>query len=101
MVYDKVVKLPSILVDLTSSSWARHVLTNARLAVEVFDGMGHSSSGIVRFKMLFSSKNVVLKFAHKQMYLIAWLLLRVRTLVIGIGSLHSYMMNNILNKALD
>nr|GEV78607.1 retrovirus-related Pol polyprotein from transposon TNT 1-94 [Tanacetum cinerariifolium] len=42
MVYDKVGKLPSISVDLTSSNCARHVLTNARLAVEAFDGMGHS-----------------------------------------------------------
>ncbi|GKD62858.1 hypothetical protein Tco_1304966 [Tanacetum coccineum] len=43
MVDDKVDKVPStsILVDLTSSRWARPVLTNARLTVEVFDGTGH------------------------------------------------------------
>ncbi|GKA88616.1 retrovirus-related pol polyprotein from transposon TNT 1-94 [Tanacetum coccineum] len=43
MVDGKVDKVPSTptLVDLTSSSWARPVLTNARLAVEVFDGTGH------------------------------------------------------------
>ncbi|GJT28914.1 retrovirus-related pol polyprotein from transposon TNT 1-94 [Tanacetum coccineum] len=43
MVDDKVDKVPSTstLVDPTSSSWARPVLTNARLAVEVFDGTGH------------------------------------------------------------
>ncbi|PWA85384.1 Retrovirus-related Pol polyprotein from transposon TNT 1-94 [Artemisia annua] len=32
---------PSTTVDPTSPSWARPVLTNARLAVEVFDGTGH------------------------------------------------------------
>ncbi|GJW78500.1 retrovirus-related pol polyprotein from transposon TNT 1-94 [Tanacetum coccineum] len=43
MVDGKVDKVPSTstLVDPTSSSWARPVLTNARLAVEVFDGTGH------------------------------------------------------------
>ncbi|GJT56454.1 retrovirus-related pol polyprotein from transposon TNT 1-94 [Tanacetum coccineum] len=43
MVDDKVDKVPftSTLVDPTSSSWARPVLTNARLAVEVFYGTGH------------------------------------------------------------
>ncbi|GJR29297.1 retrovirus-related pol polyprotein from transposon TNT 1-94 [Tanacetum coccineum] len=43
MVDDKVDKVPSTstLVDPTSSNWARPVLTNARLAVEVFDGTGH------------------------------------------------------------
>nr|GEX14097.1 retrovirus-related Pol polyprotein from transposon TNT 1-94 [Tanacetum cinerariifolium] len=43
MVDDKVEKVPSTstLVDPTSSNWARLVLTNARLAVEVFDGTGH------------------------------------------------------------
>ncbi|GJV75036.1 retrovirus-related pol polyprotein from transposon TNT 1-94 [Tanacetum coccineum] len=45
MVDGKVDKVPSIstLVDPTSSSWARSVLTNARLAVEVFDGTCHFS----------------------------------------------------------
>ncbi|GJS48326.1 retrovirus-related pol polyprotein from transposon TNT 1-94 [Tanacetum coccineum] len=43
MVDGKVDKVPSTstLVDPTSSNWARPVLTNARLAVEVFDGTGH------------------------------------------------------------
>ncbi|GJT56509.1 retrovirus-related pol polyprotein from transposon TNT 1-94 [Tanacetum coccineum] len=43
MVDDKVEKVPSTstLVDPTSSNWARPVLTNARLAVEVFDGTCH------------------------------------------------------------
>ncbi|GJT27803.1 retrovirus-related pol polyprotein from transposon TNT 1-94 [Tanacetum coccineum] len=43
MVDGKVDKVPSTstLVDPTSLSWARPVLTNARLAVEVFDGTGH------------------------------------------------------------
>ncbi|GJT18000.1 transposable element [Tanacetum coccineum] len=43
MVDDKVDKVPSTstLVDPTSSNWARPVLTNARLAVEVFDGTNH------------------------------------------------------------
>nr|GEX12139.1 retrovirus-related Pol polyprotein from transposon TNT 1-94 [Tanacetum cinerariifolium] len=43
MVDDKVDKVPSTStsVDPTSSNWARPVLTNARLAVEVFDGTGH------------------------------------------------------------
>ncbi|GJY35501.1 hypothetical protein Tco_0420879 [Tanacetum coccineum] len=43
MVDDKVDKVPSTstLVDPTSSNWARPVLTNARLAVEVFDGTSH------------------------------------------------------------
>nr|GEW35504.1 retrovirus-related Pol polyprotein from transposon TNT 1-94 [Tanacetum cinerariifolium] len=43
MVDGKVDKVPSTstLVDPTSSSWARPVLTNARLAVEVFDGTSH------------------------------------------------------------
>ncbi|GJT65990.1 retrovirus-related pol polyprotein from transposon TNT 1-94 [Tanacetum coccineum] len=43
MVDGKVDKVPSTstLVDPTSSSWARPVLTNARLAVEVFDGTDH------------------------------------------------------------
>ncbi|GJX11015.1 hypothetical protein Tco_0200874 [Tanacetum coccineum] len=43
MVDGKVEKVPSTstLVDPTSSSWARPVLTNARLAVEVIDGTGH------------------------------------------------------------
>ncbi|GJW92944.1 hypothetical protein Tco_0172616 [Tanacetum coccineum] len=43
MVDSKVDKIPSTstLVDPTSSSWARPVLTNERLAVEVFDGTGH------------------------------------------------------------
>nr|GEX15600.1 retrovirus-related Pol polyprotein from transposon TNT 1-94 [Tanacetum cinerariifolium] len=43
MVDDKVDKVPSTstLVDPTYSSCARPVLTNARLAVEVFDGTGH------------------------------------------------------------
>nr|GEX26332.1 retrovirus-related Pol polyprotein from transposon TNT 1-94 [Tanacetum cinerariifolium] len=43
MVDDKVDKVPSTstLVDPTSSSWARPVLTNARLVVEVFDSTGH------------------------------------------------------------
>ncbi|PWA52911.1 Retrovirus-related Pol polyprotein from transposon TNT 1-94 [Artemisia annua] len=40
MVDGKVDK-PSTSVDPTSPSWARPVLTNARLAVEVFDGTGH------------------------------------------------------------
>ncbi|PWA70867.1 Retrovirus-related Pol polyprotein from transposon TNT 1-94 [Artemisia annua] len=40
MVDDKVDK-PSTSVDPTSPSWARPVLTNVRLAVEVFDGTGH------------------------------------------------------------
>ncbi|GJW01836.1 retrovirus-related pol polyprotein from transposon TNT 1-94 [Tanacetum coccineum] len=45
MVDGKVDKVPftSTLVDQTSSNWARPVLTNVRLAVEVFDGMGHFS----------------------------------------------------------
>ncbi|GKC59833.1 transposable element [Tanacetum coccineum] len=43
MVDDKVDKVPSTstLVDPTSSNWARQVLTNARLAMEVFDSTGH------------------------------------------------------------
>nr|GEY72247.1 retrovirus-related Pol polyprotein from transposon TNT 1-94 [Tanacetum cinerariifolium] len=43
MVNDKVKKVhfTSTLVDPTSSSWARPILTNARLAVKVFDGTGH------------------------------------------------------------
>ncbi|GJU44747.1 transposable element [Tanacetum coccineum] len=43
MVDDKVEKVPSTstLVDPTSSNWARPVLTNARLVVEVFDGTDH------------------------------------------------------------
>ncbi|GKB20815.1 retrovirus-related pol polyprotein from transposon TNT 1-94 [Tanacetum coccineum] len=43
MVDGKVDKVPftSTLVDPTSSNWARPVLTNARLVVEVFDGTGH------------------------------------------------------------
>ncbi|GJX81498.1 retrovirus-related pol polyprotein from transposon TNT 1-94 [Tanacetum coccineum] len=43
MVDGKVDKVPSTstLVKPTSSSWARPVLTNARLAVEVFDGTSH------------------------------------------------------------
>nr|GEW32659.1 retrovirus-related Pol polyprotein from transposon TNT 1-94 [Tanacetum cinerariifolium] len=43
MVNDKVKKVhfTSTLVDPTSSSWARPILTNGRLAVEVFDGTGH------------------------------------------------------------
>ncbi|PWA44734.1 hypothetical protein CTI12_AA523970 [Artemisia annua] len=40
MVDGKVDK-PSTSVDPTSPSWARQVFTNARLAVEVFDGTGH------------------------------------------------------------
>ncbi|PWA84481.1 Retrovirus-related Pol polyprotein from transposon TNT 1-94 [Artemisia annua] len=40
MVDGKVDK-PSTSVDPTSPSWARPVLMNARLAVEVFDGTGH------------------------------------------------------------
>ncbi|PWA46667.1 hypothetical protein CTI12_AA506370 [Artemisia annua] len=40
MVDGKVYK-PSTSVDPTSPSWARPVLTNARLAVEVFDGTCH------------------------------------------------------------
>ncbi|PWA61797.1 Retrovirus-related Pol polyprotein from transposon TNT 1-94 [Artemisia annua] len=38
---DGKVDKPSTSVDPTSPSWARPVLTNARLAVEVFDGTGH------------------------------------------------------------
>ncbi|PWA38539.1 Retrovirus-related Pol polyprotein from transposon TNT 1-94 [Artemisia annua] len=38
---DRKVDKPSTSVDPTSPSWARPVLTNARLAVEVFDGTGH------------------------------------------------------------
>ena len=38
---DGIVDKPSTSVDPTSPSWARPVLTNARLAVEVFDGTGH------------------------------------------------------------
>ncbi|PWA35109.1 hypothetical protein CTI12_AA612520 [Artemisia annua] len=38
---DDIVDKPSTSVDPTSPSWARPVLTNARLAVEVFDGIGH------------------------------------------------------------
>ncbi|GJT08595.1 hypothetical protein Tco_0843057, partial [Tanacetum coccineum] len=43
MVDGKVDKVPSTstLVDPTSSNWARPVLTNARLVVEVFNGTGH------------------------------------------------------------
>nr|GEU36569.1 retrovirus-related Pol polyprotein from transposon TNT 1-94 [Tanacetum cinerariifolium] len=43
MVEDKVDKVPSTstLVDPTSLNWARPVLMNARLAVEVFDDTGH------------------------------------------------------------
>ncbi|PWA42942.1 Retrovirus-related Pol polyprotein from transposon TNT 1-94 [Artemisia annua] len=38
---DGKVDKPYTSVDPTSPSWARPVLTNARLAVEVFDGTGH------------------------------------------------------------
>ncbi|PWA51333.1 Retrovirus-related Pol polyprotein from transposon TNT 1-94 [Artemisia annua] len=38
---DDIVDKPSTSVDPTSPSWARPVLTNARLALEVFDGTGH------------------------------------------------------------
>nr|GEW84676.1 retrotransposon protein, putative, Ty1-copia subclass [Tanacetum cinerariifolium] len=45
MVDGKASKVPSTstLVDPTSLNWARPVLTNARLAVEVFDATGHFS----------------------------------------------------------
>nr|GEV19068.1 retrovirus-related Pol polyprotein from transposon TNT 1-94 [Tanacetum cinerariifolium] len=41
--YSKVDKVPSVstLVDPTSLNWARPVLTNEKLVVEVFDGTGH------------------------------------------------------------
>nr|GFB38972.1 Gag_pre-integrs domain-containing protein [Tanacetum cinerariifolium] len=41
IIFHRLVPFTSTLVDPTSLNWARPVLTNARLAVKVFDGTGH------------------------------------------------------------